>query len=100
MIEAKYVKEFTPNWFAVTMGTGGTALVLNHFIERFPLLHDIATGMWLFNIFLFVCCSVLFTTRFICYPQHFRLMLSHSVQSLFLGCIPMGLITIVNGFIA
>ncbi|ODN43198.1 TDT family transporter [Piscirickettsia litoralis] len=100
MKNTKFIQQFTPNWFAVTMGTGGTALVLNHFAKALPLLGHIAAIIWLVNIILFITFSFLLTLRFITHPHHIRLMLAHPVQPLFLGCIPMGLITIVNGFMS
>lgn len=98
MKQLKFIREFTPNWFAVSMGTGGTALVLGHFVTVLPFLFEVAACLWGINIILFILFSVLFITRFIFYPHHFMLMLRHPLQPLFLGCIPMGLITIVNGF--
>ncbi len=41
------VRQFTPNWFTVTMGTGILALALNQFPLSVSGLHEIATGLWL-----------------------------------------------------
>ena len=98
--EQKFIKEFTPNWFAVIMGNGGVALVLQYYASSLPFLWYIATCIWCIDIVLFILFSGLLITRFCYYPAHFKLMLKNATQPLFLGCIPMALITIVNGFIS
>lgn len=98
--EQKFIKEFTPNWFAVVMGNGGVALVLQHFASTIPFLWYIATIIWSIDILLFILFSMFFIMRFCYYPHHFMWLLKNSSQPLFLGCIPMALITIANGFIA
>lgn len=35
--------------------------------------------------------------RFLLFPETFKPMLRHPVQSMFIGCIPMAMATIVNG---
>ena len=57
------IRQFTPNWFAATMGTGVLALALAQLPVANPGLHAIAEGLWLFNIFLFVLFSVLYAAR-------------------------------------
>ena len=94
------VRQFTPNWFTVTMGTGVVALALNLFPLHLPLLHQIAVGFWLFNIPLFALCTVLYVARWIFFPRDAMPIFTHSVMPMFLGAIPMGLATIINGFLA
>jgi len=93
------VLHFTPNWFAVTMGTGILALCLNKFPYDCDLLHGFARGLWMFNIGLFALFSILILGRFFIYPNSTLALLKHPVQSMFLGCIPMGLVTIINGLL-
>ncbi len=92
------VRHFTPNWFAANMGTGILALMLS----LFPYGHwgqlDIARGLWLINAFFFTLFALLFVGRGVFYPQSFRRIFDHPIQSLFLGAIPMGFATIINGF--
>ncbi len=38
------VRNFTPNWFTVTMGTGALALTLNQFPLPLPGLRAVAVG--------------------------------------------------------
>ncbi|RYG02239.1 MAG: hypothetical protein EON94_06265, partial [Caulobacteraceae bacterium] len=94
------VRQFTPNWFAATMGTGILALALAQFPANVPGLHAVAEGLWLFNIGLFSLFTALYAARWIFYFDGARQILGHSVVSMFFGCIPMGLATIINGFLA
>ena len=94
------VQQFTPNWFGATMGTGALALALNQFPLALPGLHEAATGLWLFNIGLFATFGLLYAARWILFFDGARRIFDHPVMSMFLGTIPMGLATIVNGFLA
>lgn len=94
------IRQFTPNWFTVTMGTGILALALNQFPVEIPGLHGVAEGFWWFNIVLFVLFTGLYTARWAMFPQQARRIFGHSVISMFFGAIPMGLATIINGFLA
>src|SRR5579859_4392552 len=94
------VRQFTPNWFAATMGTGILALALAQFPGHPPALRSVAEGLWLFNIGLFALFSALYAARWIFFFDGARRIFAHSVVSMFFGCIPMGLATIVNGFLA
>ena len=93
------VRQFTPNWFAATMGTGGLALALNQFPFAVPGVHEAARALWLFNIGLFCLFSALYAARWIFFFDGARRIFAHPAASMFFGCIPMGLATIVNGFI-
>jgi len=93
------VRQFTPNWFAVTMGTGVLALTLTQFPVAVLGLHAVAESLWVFNIGLFVLFSTLYAARWILYFDEARRIFSHPVASMFFGCIPMGLATVLNGFL-
>jgi C4-dicarboxylate transporter/malic acid transport protein len=93
------VRQFTPNWFTVTMGTGVLALALNQFPLAIPGARDVAVALWLFDIVLFVLFSFLYGARWIAFPDGARRIFAHSVVSMFFGAIPMGLATIINGCI-
>jgi C4-dicarboxylate transporter/malic acid transport protein len=94
------VRNFTPNWFTVTMGTGGLALTLNQFPLAIPGLRAVAVGLWIANIALFALFSLLYAARWVLFPREAALIFRHPVMSMFFGAIPMGLATIVNGFLA
>ena len=94
------VRQFTPNWFAATMGTGILALALAQFPIDIPGLKLVAEGLWLFNIGLFTLFTLLYAARWIFFFDGAKRVFGHSVVSMFFGCIPMGLATIINGFLA
>ncbi|AWN15972.1 TDT family transporter [Salinisphaera sp. LB1] len=94
------VRQFTPNWFTATMGTGILALALDMLPGHLPWLAALAEGLWWFNMGLFALCSILYGARWVLYFDQARRIFSHGTMCMFLGAIPMGLITIVNGFLA
>jgi len=96
---AEIVRNFTPNWFTVTMGTGGVALALNQFPFAVAALHALATGLWLANIALFAVFVGLYAARWVIFPKEARRIFAHPVMAMFFGAVPMGLATIVNGFL-
>lgn len=94
------VRQFTPNWFGATMGTGVLALALNQFPLDVPGLHEIARALWVLNIALFILFSCMYAARWIFFFDEAKRIFQHPVVSMFFGTIPMGLATIINGFIA
>lgn len=93
------IRQFTPNWFAATMGTGVLALALMQLPVANPVLRTIAEGLWLFNIFLFLLFTLLYAARWVLFFDEARRIFGHSTVSMFFGTIPMGLATIINGFV-
>ena len=96
--QGKIVRHFTPNWFATTMGTGILSIALAQFSSQ-PLLFQIGEILWVFNIVLFATCCAIYLTRWLSYPNEAARIFNHSVTSMFFGCIPRGLATIINGFL-
>jgi C4-dicarboxylate transporter/malic acid transport protein len=90
------IKNFTPSWFSINMGTGIIAILL----YNFPFLHNylkyLSLGVFSLNVIMFIVFSVVTIIRYVKFPQIFNLMLSHLQQSLFIGTLPMGLTTITN----
>lgn len=97
---SEIVRNFTPNWFTVTMGTGALALALNQFPLAAPGLRGLATGLWLLNILLFATFSLLYAARWALFFEEAQRIFRHPVMSMFFGAVPMGLATIVNGFLS
>ncbi|WP_338585433.1 TDT family transporter [Pseudomonas sp. MAG733B] len=93
------IRQFTPNWFAATMGTGVLALALAQLPIGNSVLHGIAEVLWLFNIFLFLLFTALYAARWLLFFDEARRIFGHSTVSMFFGTIPMGLATIINGFL-
>ncbi|MBV7568805.1 TDT family transporter [Pseudomonas sp. PDM27] len=93
------IRQFTPNWFAATMGTGVLALALAQLPLAMPALHAFAEALWLFNIALFLLFTALYAARWLLFFDEARRIFGHSTVSMFFGTIPMGLATIINGFL-
>lgn len=93
------IRQFTPNWFAATMGTGVLALALAQLPLAVPALHAFAEALWLFNIALFLLFTAMYTARWLLFFDEARRIFGHSTVSMFFGTIPMGLATIINGFL-
>ncbi len=93
------IRQFTPNWFAATMGTGVLALALAQLPVAIPGLRAVAEGLWLFNILLFALFTAAYTARWVLFFDEARRIFGHSTVSMFFGTIPMGLATIINGFL-
>jgi C4-dicarboxylate transporter/malic acid transport protein len=96
--------QFTPNWFTVTMGTGGLALVLNQLPvpqpELHQVLHEAGRALWLVNIGLFTLFTLMYAARWAFFLSGAQRVFQHPVASMFFGAIPMGLATIINGLLA
>jgi C4-dicarboxylate transporter/malic acid transport protein len=86
------IRQFTPNWFTATMGTGIFSLLLGQIG-----LPGAGAALWRVNIVLFGLFSLLYAARWLLYPREAARIFSHPVMPMFLGAIPMGLATIVNG---
>lgn len=93
------IRQFTPNWFAATMGTGVLALALAQLPVAHPVLHSVAEALWQLNIVLFLLFTALYAARWVLFFDEARRIFGHSTVSMFFGTIPMGLATIINGFL-
>jgi len=94
------VRQFTLNWFPATMGTGILALALPQVPGIGGLLQPIGAALWLFNIGLFTVFVLLYGARWVLFTQEARRVFGHNTVSMFVGTVPMGLATIINGILA
>ncbi|UGX86991.1 TDT family transporter [Phyllobacterium meliloti] len=92
------IRQFTPNWFAATMGTGILSVSLGQFPE-YAVVFGAGELLWFFNILLFTTFTLIYATRWVRHPEEAKRVFGHPVMSMFFGCIPMGLATILNGFL-
>ncbi|KAI0088030.1 voltage-dependent anion channel-domain-containing protein [Irpex rosettiformis] len=92
------VRHFTPAWFAVIMGTGIVSILWHNYPYDGPSkTFTVFTYTFFFlNLTLFLIFNVLTVARYIIFPDIWSLMIRHPVQSLYLGCYPMGLTTLIN----
>ncbi|KAF5876149.1 putative c4-dicarboxylate transporter malic acid transport protein [Botrytis fragariae] len=92
----KIVRNFTPSWFSVTMGTGIVSILLHNLPYNGAWLNYVSIIIFVLNIVLFCTFLGISLVRYILYPQIWSAMIRHPAQSLFLGTFPMGLATIIN----
>lgn len=92
------VRHFTPAWFAVTMGTGAISILFHNYpYDNQSMPFKTFTYIFFFlNLTLFITFSVLTITRYTLFPDVWGIMLRHPIQSLYLGCYPMGATTLIN----
>ncbi len=90
------VRNFTPSWFSVTMGTGIVSILLHNLPYNAAPVRAIGIAVFVLNVVLFAAFTLISAVRYIAYPEIWGVMTKHPGQSLFLGCIPMGLSTIVT----
>jgi C4-dicarboxylate transporter/malic acid transport protein len=93
------IRQFTPNWFAATMGTGILSAVLTQLPVHVPGMFQLAEALWMLNIVLFLSFSVLYAARWVMFFDEARRIFGHSTVSMFFGTIPMGMATIINGLL-
>jgi C4-dicarboxylate transporter/malic acid transport protein len=93
------IRQFTPNWFAATMGTGVLALALPQLPVVGDRLWGVGEALWWFDIGLFVLFSGLYAARWVLFGHEAKRIFGHSVVSMFIGTIPMGLATLINGLL-
>jgi C4-dicarboxylate transporter/malic acid transport protein len=93
------VRQFTPNWFTVNMGTGIVFLLLAQFPAPSPALHALAHRLFLADAAIFAVFVALFVARWVLFTRHAMPLLHHPVQSMFLGALPMALVPLINGLV-
>ncbi len=93
------IRQFTPNWFAATMGTGILALALGQLPAARPWVFHLGESLWLLTVALFVLFSVLYACRWVLFFHEAKQVFAHATVSMFIGTIPMGLATVINGLL-
>ncbi|KAJ5778674.1 hypothetical protein N7520_001920 [Penicillium odoratum] len=83
-------------WFAVTMGTGIVSILLHNLPYNGIWIYWISVGIFASNVLLFTLGCIISILRYALYPEIFMVMITHPVQSMFIGTFPMGLATIIN----
>ncbi|KAI5120292.1 hypothetical protein M0805_005798 [Coniferiporia weirii] len=90
-------RHFTPAWHAVNMGTGAISALFHVFPYGSNTLgmQVIAFFFLLLNLVFFVLLTLCAIARYVVYRGIWSTMIHHPVQSLYLGCIPMGFATLL-----
>ncbi|KAK8118607.1 uncharacterized protein PG998_003233 [Apiospora kogelbergensis] len=92
----RIIRNFTPSWFTVAMGTGIVSILLHNLPYNTEWIRWISVGFFALNVLLMVSFTTISVARYVLYPQIWGVMIRHPTQSLFLGTFPMGLATIIN----
>lgn len=90
------ITNLAPRWFSVTMGTGIVSILLHNLPYNAVWLYWISVVVFALNVLLFLLGCIISVLRYTLYPEIFRVMITHPVQSMFIGTFPMGLATIIN----
>lgn len=85
----RIVRNFSPSWFSVTMGTGIVSLLFAATLFETHWLYWFAAIFLGLNAVLFACAFFISALRFTLYPEIWAVMIVDSTNSLFLGKIPM-----------
>lgn len=93
------VRQFTPSWFTVTMGTGSVAITLGTFPYAFTGQQAIAWAIWWLTALLFVFFCIMLLGRALLFSSTLPHLFRHPNQSLFLGAVPMSVSTLTNGLV-
>jgi tellurite resistance protein TehA-like permease len=90
------IKLSVQRWFAVTMGTGIVAVLLKTIPFDSPALHYLSIIFFILNTILFTLAMGCSIARYTLFPGIWGVMINDPVNSLFLGCVPMGFATLIN----
>ncbi|KAI4731030.1 sulfite efflux pump SSU1 [Aureobasidium sp. EXF-10728] len=92
----RIVRGFTPSMFSITMGTGVVAILLHQMPYNSSWTNYPCYIIFGLNVLIFISALVVSILRYTLWPELWPAMIHHPTHSLFLGCFPMGLGTIVN----
>lgn len=95
----RIVRNFSPSWFSVTMGTGVVALLLEAIPFQSNWLHYLSIIFFILNLILYSLAFVTSFLRYTLYPEIWGVMIQDPINSLFLGTIPIGFATLVEMWI-
>ncbi|KAL0256761.1 Plasma membrane sulfite pump involved in sulfite metabolism [Diplodia seriata] len=92
----RVVRNFSPSWFSVTMGTGIVANLLEGMPYNAAWLHWLSIIFFALNTILFTLAFLTSIVRYTLYPEIWGVMIRDPINSLFLGTIPMGFATLIE----
>ena len=90
----RVVRNFSPSWFSVTMGTGIVATLFITIPFKADWLYYLSIIFFVLNVVLFTLAFTISIMRYSLYPEIWGVMIADPNNSLFLGTIPMGFATI------
>ncbi|KAH0372829.1 sulfite efflux pump SSU1, partial [Aureobasidium melanogenum] len=92
----RIVRGFTPSMFSITMGTGVVAILIHQMPYNSSWTNYPCYIVFGLNVLIFISALLISILRYALWPELWPAMINHPTHSLFLGCFPMGLGTIVN----
>ncbi|KAJ5135003.1 uncharacterized protein N7515_004281 [Penicillium bovifimosum] len=92
----RIVRNFSPSWFAVTMGTGIVSVLMTSVPFDAPALYYLSIVFFLLNLVLFTLALITSILRYTLYPEIWSVMIQDPTSSLFLATIPMGFATLIE----
>lgn len=95
----RIVRNFSPSWFSVTMGTGVVSTILISIPWRASWLYYLSIIFFVLNVALFSLAFTASVLRYTIWPEIWGVMIRDPTNSLYLGTIPMGFATIVSMWI-
>src|SRR6266480_2250606 len=96
----RIVRNFSPAWFAVTMGTGICGVLLHAIPWQARWLEHMSIIFFVLNTTLFGIFTILTLLRYTIWPEIWTVMTLDPVDSLFLGTVPMGFATLIQLWVA
>jgi tellurite resistance protein TehA-like permease len=92
----RVVRNFSPSWFSVTMGTGVVGIILIAIPFKADWLYWLSVFFFGLNTILFGIALTISTLRYTLYPEIWTVMIQDPNNSLFLGCAPIGFATLIE----
>lgn len=92
----RVVRNFSPSWFSVTMGTGIVSLIFITIPWKAAWLHYLGIVFFVLNALLFSLAMLISVLRYTIWPEIWGVMVADATNSLFLGTVPMGFATLVE----
>lgn len=96
VIDEKFITGFSPAYFTLVMGTGISSTILYNFPYPAYWLKVCGIIMWSIGIGLFIFTTVFFLISLIKCPKNRSLIHRDPLVALFMGCYPMGYISLIN----
>ncbi|KAF2196914.1 hypothetical protein GQ43DRAFT_382213 [Delitschia confertaspora ATCC 74209] len=95
----RIVRNFSPSWFNVTMGTGVVSILLSAIPWEAQWLYWLSVIFFCLNALLFGLAMFVSILRYALYPEIWSALLADQTNSLFLGTIPIGFGTLIQSWI-
>ena len=97
--KCEIIKNFAPSWFASVMGTGILAITSLFYSTYLPLLKDLASVLFYFNVTLFFILLIPWILRWILFRKEALADLEHPVASNFYATIAIAMLVLAANFI-